>query len=51
MALNWFRPSTPGYNASCSVRSEVQIKITAGKTIALKGPCKRVVVFRIIRRG
>jgi hypothetical protein len=34
MPLNWF---APGYDATCSARGEVQIKITAGKTIALRG--------------
>jgi hypothetical protein len=41
-------PSTRGHDAVCTVRGNVQIKITAGKSIALNGPCDHLVVFQII---
>ena len=34
-----YHASTRGHDASCPVRRQVQIKITAGTSIAMRGPC------------
>jgi hypothetical protein len=50
MALYWFVPPLLVMTLLAQYVMS-QIKITAGKTIALRGPCQRLVVFRIIPRG
>jgi hypothetical protein len=41
-------PSTRGYDATCQARGQVQIKITARKGIAMRGPCNHLIVFQIV---
>jgi hypothetical protein len=36
-----------GHDAICKKRGHVQIKITAGNSIALRGPCENLLVLRI----
>jgi hypothetical protein len=40
--------SAPGHDAMCSTRGRVQIKITAGKSIALRAECDHLIVLRIV---
>jgi hypothetical protein len=40
-------PSRQGHDAICKKRGHVQIKITAGNSIALRGPCENLLVLRI----
>ena len=39
--------SRQGVDARCATRGDVQIKITAGNSIALRGPCHHLIVLRI----
>lgn len=40
--------SFPNHDAKCSQRGFVQVKITAGKSIALRGACDHLIVLRIL---
>jgi hypothetical protein len=40
--------SRRGHDARCPTRGDVQIKITAGNSIAFRGPCHWLIVFKII---
>ena len=40
--------SAAGHDAVCTSRGNVQIKITGGKSIALRGECDHLIVLRII---
>jgi hypothetical protein len=40
--------SQKGHDARCPTRGDVQIKITAGNSIALRGPCQHLIVFKIV---
>lgn len=41
-------PSTLGHDATCQTRGAVQVKITAGKTVSLRGPCNHLIVLRVV---
>jgi hypothetical protein len=50
-AFSTIKPHAAGYkwhDARCSKRGDVQIKITATNHVALPGPCKWLMVFKII---
>ncbi len=40
--------SHAGHDAHCRTRGNVEIKITAGKHIALRGPCEHLIVLKIV---
>ena len=40
--------SAPGHDARCTKRGNVQIKITGGKSIALRATCEHLIVLRIV---
>ena len=40
--------SAPGHDAVCTTRGNVQIKITGGKSIALRGECDHLIVLRFV---
>jgi Family of unknown function (DUF6998) len=40
--------SQRGHDASCPTRGDVQIKITAGNSVALRGPCHHLIVLKIV---
>lgn len=46
--LELYPMSQPGHDARDSNGSEVQIKMTGGKNVALYGDCERLVVLRIV---
>jgi len=48
LKLKLLAMSAPVHDAVCSERGDVQIKITAGRSIGLRHPCEHLIVFRII---
>jgi hypothetical protein len=40
--------SAPGHDAICSTRGNVQVKITGGKSIAMRANCDHLIVLRIV---
>ena len=40
--------SAPGHDAICSKRGNVQVKITAGRSVALRSTCDHLIVLRIV---
>jgi hypothetical protein len=40
--------SAPGHDAVCTTRGQVQIKITAGKSIGMRAECEHLIVLRIV---
>src|SRR5262245_18842401 len=40
--------SERGHDARCATRGDVQIKITAGNSVALRGPCHHLIVLKIV---
>jgi hypothetical protein len=43
-------PSFKGHDAKCQTRGDVEIKITAGQSVAFRGDCNHLIVFKIIDR-
>lgn len=41
-------PSHKGHDARCDTRGEVEIKITAGNSVAFRDGCNHLVVFKIL---
>ncbi len=46
--MQLLKMSAPVHDAVCGDRGDVQIKITAGKSVALRHECNHLIVFRII---
>jgi hypothetical protein len=40
--------SAPGHDAICSTRGNVQVKITAGQSVAIRAACDHLIVLRIV---
>jgi hypothetical protein len=40
--------SEKGHDAICKTRGKVQVKITAGRSVAMRGPCDHLIVLRIV---
>ena len=40
--------SMRGHDAKCEARSDVQVKITAGNSIAMRGTCNHLIALKII---
>jgi hypothetical protein len=43
-----YPPSNRGHDARCTVRGDVEIKITAGKEVAFRGDCNHLIVLQIV---
>lgn len=41
-------PSNKHHDAICDVRGDVEVKITAGKTISMRGPCNHLIVLKVV---
>jgi hypothetical protein len=41
-------PSKKSHDATCAVRSDVQVKITAGKAVAMRGACNHLIVLKLV---
>jgi hypothetical protein len=41
-------PSNKHHDARCSLRGDVEVKITAGKSISMRGPCNHLIVLKVI---
>jgi hypothetical protein len=41
-------PSHKGHDARCNDRGEVEIKITAGSSVAFRGDCNHLIVFKML---
>jgi hypothetical protein len=43
-----YPPSHRGHDAKCGTRGDVEVKITAGRSVALRGACNHLIVLRIV---
>ena len=41
-------PSYKGHDAKCATRGDVEIKITAGSSVAFRGDCNHLIVLQIV---
>jgi hypothetical protein len=43
-----YPPSNKGHDAKCATRGDVEVKITAGDSVALRGACNHLIVLEIL---
>ncbi|WFU77405.1 hypothetical protein QA645_22895 [Bradyrhizobium sp. CIAT3101] len=43
-----YPPSNKGHDARCETRGDVEIKITAGRSVAFRGDCNHLIVLQIV---
>jgi hypothetical protein len=43
-----YPPSHKGHDAKCKMRGDVEVKITAGKSVSFYGDCNHLIVLKII---
>ncbi len=43
-----YDPSNKHHDANCKDRGDVEVKITAGKEISMRGPCNHLIVLKVI---
>lgn len=43
-----YPPSRKGHDAKCKTRSDVQVKITAGDSVAFRGACSHLIALKLI---
>src|SRR5438874_13658564 len=43
-----YPPSHRGHDAKCATRGDVEVKITARRSIALRGECNHLIVLKIV---
>ena len=48
LKMRLLKMSAPVHDAVCSDRGDVQIKITAKRSIALRHPCNHLIIFRVV---
>ncbi|MFH1340384.1 MAG: hypothetical protein ABIL01_04085 [Pseudomonadota bacterium] len=41
-------PSNKHHDARCSLRGDAEVKITAGNTISMRGPCNHLIVLKVV---
>jgi hypothetical protein len=41
-------PSNKHHDAKCSSRGDVEVKITAGTSISMRGPCNHLIVLKVV---
>lgn len=42
-----YPPSNKGHDARCQTRGDVEVKITAGDSVAFRGDCNHLIVLRV----
>jgi hypothetical protein len=48
LKMRLLKMSAPVHDAVCSDRGDVQIKITAKRSIALRHPCNHLIIFQVV---
>lgn len=48
LKMRLLKMSAPVHDAVCDDRGDVQIKITAKRTIGLRHPCNHLIIFRVV---
>jgi hypothetical protein len=43
-----YPPSYKGHDACCKTRGDVEVKITAGNSVAFRGDCNHLIVLRVV---
>jgi uncharacterized protein DUF6998 len=43
-----YPPSHRGHDAKCTTRGDVEVKITGGRGVALRGECNHLIVLKIV---
>jgi hypothetical protein len=47
-ASSFMTPSNKHHDARCTLRGDVEVKITAGKNISMRGPCNHLIVLKVV---
>ena len=43
-----YPPSNKGHDAGCKTRGDVEVKITAGSSVAFQGDCNHLIVLKLV---